>query len=195
MCTVPVRMPGGGGLPVWSALTGGPTVDYCIAAAAVAAAAAAAAARYREAIQEVTFSSGFGYDSVRDAEGSRAADGQYGRLRRGMAPPGLLGCARRCQRYGVRQKHQIRSWQRGHTQLPSSVGYESKGWLWFHSVLSLALALPQGSIRTGAQSAVLRPAVGSGGARRFRLHGPFWVPCQCAFCKVVAPAIILRQLE
>ena len=74
----------------------------------------------------------------------------------GMAPPGLLGSARRCQSYGVRRKHPIRPWQRGRTQLPSSVGHESKCWLWFYSVLSLALALPQGSIRAGAQCCDLR---------------------------------------
>jgi hypothetical protein len=82
-------------------------------------------------------------------------------LRRGTAPPGLLGCARRRQRYGVRQNHQIRSWKRGRTQLPSSVGYESKGWLWFNSVLSLALALPQGSIQTRAQCCDPRSAAGA----------------------------------
>jgi hypothetical protein len=35
------------------------------------------------------------------------------------------------------------------------------------------VALPQGSLQIGVQCAVLRPAVGSGGAPRFRLHGPF----------------------
>ncbi len=101
--------------------------------------------------------------------------------------------ARRCQRYGVRRKHQLRSWQRGCTQLPSSVGYESKCWLWFYSVLSLAqalpevsiqtVALPQGSLQTGAQSAVLRHAVGGGGAPRFRLHRPLGCLANAPFAK------------
>ncbi len=75
-----------------------------------------------------------------DAEGSRAADGG--------APPwhGATWTARmRSAVSEIRCKTKTSDpiMERGRTQLTSSVGHESKCWLWFYSVLSLALALPQ----------------------------------------------------
>ena len=141
-------------------------------------------------MREVTFSSGFGYDSVRDAEGSRAADAG--------APPrhGATWIARmrsavsaiRCQTKAsapimAARPHSAAEFGRIREQVLFVVLQRTVLGSSAASGLIQITALPQVSLQTGAQSAGLRHAVGSGGAPRFRSHGPFGCLANAPFAK------------
>ncbi len=149
-------------------------------------------------VRELTFSSGFGCDSVRDAQGSRAADAG--------APPwyGATWTARMGSAVS-----EIRCQTKTSDQIMSAAEFSR---IREHV---LVVALQRTVLGSGAASGFApncgsasgfapnwsaeRSAVTCGRQRGARAPIPvaraLWLPCQCALRKVVAPAIILKQLE
>ncbi len=110
-----------------------------------------------------------------DVEGSRASEDK--------APPrtDAIWTARMCSAVSEIQhrKCQIKLWQEDPTQLPSSVAYETWYWLWFCGLLSLALALPETSMKTEAQCCgepgfATGTSTGVQSPARARGHGKAW---------------------
>jgi hypothetical protein len=109
----------------------------------------------QEALRVVTFAAGFRCGPVSDVEGSRASgDG---------APPwtGATWTARVCSVVSEirRQTETSDPIMAARPHSAAEFGRtREQCWLWFYSVPSLALALPQGSIQIGAQCCDLRSA-------------------------------------
>ncbi len=142
----------------------------------------------------MTFSSGFRCDSVRDVEGSRAADANGGApLWHGATWTARMRSAvseTRCQTETsdpimAARPHSAAEFGRAREQ--SLVVVPQRTVLGSGAASGLIQTVrARSKLERRAQCCDVRSAAGA---------RALWVPCQCALCKVVAPAIILKHLE